>query len=50
VHGNAARPEPLRLQTAYDPERRTLKVVAIGAPGDVSAILRLVEALAEAWG
>lgn len=38
-----ARPAATQLNTAYDPERRHLKVVAIGAPADVAALLGLVQ-------
>jgi len=40
---NEARPEPLRMTTAYEPEARRLKAVLFAAPGDAAAWLRLLE-------
>nr|WP_296769905.1 helix-turn-helix domain-containing protein [Rhodococcus sp. (in: high G+C Gram-positive bacteria)] len=37
----------LKIDTAYDEAHLTLKVVAIGGPGDVAEILRLVETFVE---
>lgn len=47
--GVAARPRPLRLDTAYDPERQTLKVVMVGQVLDVAALLQTLHALQEAF-
>lgn len=44
-HGRA---EPFHLDTAYDPERRTLKVVAIGALADVTALMQTLTAIVQA--
>lgn len=35
--------EPLRIDLAHDPARQSLKVVTVGAPGDVAALLKLIE-------
>jgi excisionase family DNA binding protein len=43
-----SRGEPFHLDTAYDPERRTLKVVAIGALGDVTALMQTLTAIVQA--
>lgn len=44
-----ARPDPVRLNAAYDPDLRRLNVVIIGAPGDVSALLKAASSVLEAW-
>lgn len=36
------RATPIRLDTAYDPEREHLKVVVIGSPTDAAALLRMI--------
>jgi excisionase family DNA binding protein len=38
-----ARADSLSLQVAYDRERREAKIVIIGAPADVAAMLKLVD-------
>lgn len=45
-----ARVEPVRLDTAYDPIRRSLKAIVVASPGDAAALLRMVEPLLEALG
>ena len=40
---NEARPQPLRMTTAYDPEASRLKAVLFAAPADAAAWLRLIE-------
>lgn len=37
-----ARTKPLHIDTAFDPDTRTLKLVLIGGPGDVSGLLDLL--------
>ena len=44
---NEARPQPLRMTTAYDPEASRLKAVLFAAPADAAAWLRLIEAQLE---
>ncbi|QCI67990.1 helix-turn-helix domain-containing protein [Phreatobacter stygius] len=41
-----ARPEPIHLDTAYDPARRHLKVVIIAAPEDAAVLLDFLQRLA----
>jgi excisionase family DNA binding protein len=54
VHLTAARanaqtqPEPMSLDVAYDPARRSVKVVLVGSPADTAAMLKLVQVLLEA--
>jgi len=40
---NEARPEPVRMTTAYEPEARRLKAVLFASPADAAAWLRLLE-------
>jgi excisionase family DNA binding protein len=47
--GREARPDPLRVETAYDPDLRRLKVVIVGAPTDAANMLRAAVGLLEAW-
>lgn len=35
-------PEPLSIDVAHDPARRAVKVILVGSPGDVSAMLRVL--------
>ncbi len=49
VMSNEARPQPIQLDTVYDPERRHLKVVIIAAPADAAALLRHLDGLLEAF-
>jgi excisionase family DNA binding protein len=44
-----ARPEPVHLNTAYDPQRRQLKIVIIAAPVDTAALLQLLQTLLSAF-
>nr|WP_295891170.1 helix-turn-helix domain-containing protein [uncultured Devosia sp.] len=39
--------EALSVDIAHDPIRRTIKVIAIGAPGDLAMVLKLVDACLE---
>jgi hypothetical protein len=39
--GDAGTP-PLHLETAFDPAGSTMKIVAIGIPGDVARLLELL--------
>jgi excisionase family DNA binding protein len=39
--GNAGTP-PLHLQTAFDPQAGTLKIIAIGSPSDVGKLLEMM--------
>ncbi|MTJ80323.1 MAG: helix-turn-helix domain-containing protein [Telmatospirillum sp.] len=43
-----ARPDPVHLDTAYDPARRTLKIVVIAAPADAASLLQALAAFLEA--
>jgi excisionase family DNA binding protein len=43
-----AHPDPMSLDLAHDPVRRSLKVIIVGSPGDTAAMLQLVGVLAEA--
>ena len=45
--GQAARPDPVRLDTVHDPEARTLKVIIQAAPADVAALLQILSAVSE---
>ncbi len=40
---NEARPEPVHMTTAYDPEASTLKAVLFADPADAAAWLRLLQ-------
>lgn len=42
LSGDAGTPR-LHLETMYDPERRNLKVVIIGSPGDAAQLLQIIE-------
>ncbi|MGH8430683.1 MAG: helix-turn-helix domain-containing protein [Solimonas sp.] len=42
-----ARPDPIHLDTAYDPERRHLKIVIIAVPEDAATLLRFLQNLVE---
>ena len=43
--GPTARPGPIRIDTAYDPDSRHLKVVIIAALGDAAALLLTLDAM-----
>jgi excisionase family DNA binding protein len=43
-----AHPDPMSLDLAHDPVRRSLKVIIVGSPADTAAMLQLVGVLAEA--
>ena len=45
-----ARPEPVQLDTAYDPIRRSLKAIVVASPGDAAALLQMIGPLLEAVG
>jgi excisionase family DNA binding protein len=47
--GPTVRSNPVTLQTAYDPVLRRLKLVVIGDPGDVAAVLKSAVFLLEQW-
>jgi excisionase family DNA binding protein len=40
-----AHAEPMRIDVIHDPGRRHVKVVMLGSPADVSAMLRMVDVL-----
>lgn len=42
LSGDSGTP-PLHLETAYDPERRTMKVVIIGTPSDAGRLLEMLD-------
>jgi hypothetical protein len=48
VVSRESRPDPVHLSTAYDPMRRTLKVVIVAEMLDAAALLRTAHALYEA--
>ncbi|WP_257458855.1 helix-turn-helix domain-containing protein [Archangium lipolyticum] len=48
VGSREAHPAPVRVDTAYDPEREHLKIVMFGSPGDTAELIRLVQAWLEA--
>lgn len=39
--------EPMSLDVVYDPARRHLKIVIVGAPDDTSTILKMIQVLSE---
>lgn len=43
AHLGGGHGESLRVDLAHDPVRRSLKVVTIGSPGDVAALLKLID-------
>lgn len=43
-----SRTSPLQVQTAFDPVEKTLKIVMIGSPSDVSKLLELLQLHLEA--
>jgi excisionase family DNA binding protein len=45
--GAQAQADPMNITTAYDPARKSLKVVMVGQPDDVASMLRLVQGLAD---
>jgi excisionase family DNA binding protein len=42
-----AHPDPMNIDVVYDPDRRQVKVLIVGSPGDTAAMLKMVEALAD---
>lgn len=42
-----ARPDPIHLDTAYDPEHQHLKIVIIAVPEDAATLLRFLQNLVE---
>lgn len=36
---------PLRVETAYDEERASLKIIVLGSPGTTAAVLQLIESM-----
>ena len=49
LNSREARPDPVRLETAYDPDLRRVKLVVTGAPARVAGILQAAANLLEAW-
>ncbi|HEY8004283.1 MAG TPA: helix-turn-helix domain-containing protein [Phenylobacterium sp.] len=45
--GQAAHPDPMSLDVAYDTARRQLKVVIVGSPEDTAAVLKMIQVLTE---
>lgn len=41
--GNEARPEQMNINVAHDPIQRQLKIILVGAAGDVAGLLRMIE-------
>ena len=46
--GQEAHPDLMSIDVAYDPARRSLKVIIVGSPADTAAMLKMVQALSEA--
>jgi excisionase family DNA binding protein len=46
--GREAHPDPMSLDVAYDTACSRLKVVIVGSPADVAAVLQAIETLLEA--
>jgi len=46
----AARSEPVHLDTVYDPERRHLKIVIVAVPFDAAAMLLILHGWLGAFG
>lgn len=46
--GADAHPDPMHIEVAHDPVRRSLKVVMMGSPGDTAAMLRMLDTALEA--
>jgi excisionase family DNA binding protein len=42
-----AHADPMSLDVAYDPATRNVKVIIVGAPGDVAAMLKMIDVLSE---
>jgi excisionase family DNA binding protein len=49
LNSREAPAEPRRVETAYDPHLRRLKVVIIGPPADAIALLQMAGTVLEAW-
>jgi len=49
LNSREARPEPIRLQAAYDPDLRRVNLVVIGPPEQAAAVLKAAATLLEAW-
>jgi excisionase family DNA binding protein len=49
LNSREARPDPIRLQAAYDPDLRRVNLVVIGPPEQAAAILKAAATLLEAW-
>ena len=49
LNSREARPAPIRLDAAYDPDLRRVQVVVIGPPEQAAAILKAAAALVAAW-
>jgi excisionase family DNA binding protein len=45
--GREPRAHAMSVDVAHDPVRRTVKVIAVGAPSDVATLLKLVDACLE---
>ena len=45
--GREAAGDPMRIDVAHDPALRQVKAVLVGAPGDVAAMLRMIDVLLE---
>jgi excisionase family DNA binding protein len=41
------KPRPIQIETAYDRQRRSLKLIIIGAPGDTGALVSLLANVTE---
>jgi excisionase family DNA binding protein len=48
IVSKSARPNPIHLDTAYDPERRQLKVVIVAELADATALMQTLRALTAA--
>jgi excisionase family DNA binding protein len=45
--GAEAQADPMNITTAYDPDRKSLKVVMVGQPEDTASMLRLIQGLTD---
>ena len=45
--GQTAPSDAMNIEVIYDPARRHLKVLIVGAPSDTAVMLKMVEVLAE---
>ena len=49
LNNREARPDPVRLQSSYDPDLRRLKVVVMASPDDAATLLKSAVFLLDSW-